>query len=140
TNAPWRHDPMTIDYASSQLPCPAFVLDEAKLRANLRLLARVQRDSGAKIICALKGFALYGSFPLVREYLPGVTASSLSEARLGREEFGGEVHAYCPAYIDADFDELAAIAGHITFNAVSQYERSRERLELDPDDDNPNSP
>ena len=131
---------MSIDYTSSQLPCPAFVLDEAKLRANLELLARVQRESGAKIICALKGFALYGSFPLVREYLPGVTASSLSEARLGREEFGGEVHAYCPAYIDEDFDDLAAIAGHITFNSVSQFERYRDRLELDPEDDNPNSP
>lgn len=117
---------MTIDYATTPSPC--FVLDESRLRANLELLAHVQRESGAKIILALKGFAMYGTFPLVRQYLPGVTASSLSEARLGREEHGGEVHAYCTAYIDEDFDAIAAIASHVTFNSVGQFERYRGRL------------
>jgi carboxynorspermidine decarboxylase len=117
---------MTIDYAATPSPC--FVLEEARLRANLELLAHVQRESGAKIILALKGFAMYGTFPLVRQYLPGVTASSLSEARLGREEHGGEVHAYCTAYIDEDFDAIAAIASHVTFNSVGQFERYRGRL------------
>jgi carboxynorspermidine decarboxylase len=117
---------MTIDYAATPSPC--FVLEESRLRANLELLAHVQRESGAKIILALKGFAMYGTFPLVRQYLPGVTASSLSEARLGREEHGGEVHAYCTAYIDEDFDAIAAIASHVTFNSVGQLERYRGRL------------
>jgi carboxynorspermidine decarboxylase len=117
---------MTIDYAATPSPC--FVLEESRLRANLELLAHVQRESGAKIILALKGFAMYGTFPLVRQYLPGVTASSLSEARLGREEHGGEVHAYCTAYIDEDFDAIAAIASHVTFNSVGQFERYRGRL------------
>lgn len=117
---------MTIDYAATPSPC--FVLEEARLRANLELLSRVQRESGAKIILALKGFAMYATFPLVRQYLPGVTASSLSEARLGREEHGGEVHAYCTAYIDEDFDAIAEIASHLTFNSVSQLERYRRRL------------
>lgn len=117
---------MTIDYATTPSPC--FVLEESRLRANLELLAHVQRESGAKIILALKGFAMYGTFPLVRQYLPGVTASSLSEARLGREEHGGEVHAYCTAYIDEDFDAIAAIASHVTFNSVGQFERYRGRL------------
>ncbi len=71
---------------------------------------------------------MYATFPLVRQYLPGVTASSLSEARLGREEHGGEVHAYCTAYIDEDFDAIAAIASHLTFNSVGQLERYRGRL------------
>ncbi|MCB9631310.1 MAG: carboxynorspermidine decarboxylase [Sandaracinus sp.] len=117
---------MTIDYAATPSPC--FVLEEARLRANLELLAHVQRESGAKIILALKGFSMYGTFPLVRKYLPGVTASSLSEARLGREEHGGEVHAYCPAYVDEDFDAIAQIASHLTFNSVGQFERFRGRL------------
>jgi carboxynorspermidine decarboxylase len=117
---------MSIDYAATPSPC--FVLDEARLRANLELLAGVQRDSGAEIILALKGFAMYGTFPLVREYLPGVTASSLSEARLGAEEFGGEVHAYCPAYIDADFDAIVDIASHVSFNSLGEYARYRDRL------------
>lgn len=117
---------MAIDYAAPPSPC--FVLEESRLRANLELLARVQRDSGATIICALKGFALYGAFPLVRQYLPGVTASSLSEARLGAEEFGGKVHAYCPAYIPAEFEGITRIAEHITFNSLSEYQRYRGQL------------
>ena len=117
---------MAIDYTTTPSPC--FVLEEARLRANLELLAHVQRESGAKIILALKGFAMYGTFPLVRQYLSGVTASSLSEARLGREEHGGEVHAYCTAYIDEDFDAIAGIASHVTFNSVGQFERYRDRL------------
>ncbi len=114
------------DYSAA--PSPAFVLDEASLRANLEHLRQVAQASGAKIICALKGFAFYESFELVRQYLPGVTASSLSEARLGKEEFGGEVHAYCPAYIPADFDGIAQIASHITFNSLPEFERYRDRL------------
>ncbi|MEZ5558106.1 MAG: carboxynorspermidine decarboxylase [Pseudomonadales bacterium] len=110
------------------VPSPCFLLDEALLRSNLELLDRVQRASGAKIICALKGFAMYSAFPLVRQYLPGVTASSLSEALLGEREFGGEVHAYVPAYVPAEFDEIARIASHVTFNSLSEFGRYRHRL------------
>jgi carboxynorspermidine decarboxylase len=127
---------MTIDYAA--VPSPCFVLDEARLRKNLELLADVSARSGATIICALKGFAMYSTFPLVRRYLPGVTASSLAEALLGLEEFvstpgsraegGGEVHAYCPAYIPGNFDAIARIASHITFNSIDEYQRYRSRL------------
>jgi carboxynorspermidine decarboxylase len=117
---------MAIDYAA--VPSPCFVLDEARLRKNLELLADVSDRSGATIICALKGFAMYGTFPLVRRHLPGVTASSLAEALLGLEEFGGEVHAYCPAYIPGNFDAIARIASHITFNSIGEYERYRGRL------------
>jgi carboxynorspermidine decarboxylase len=117
---------MAIDYATTPSPC--FVLEEARLRANLELLAEVSRRSGATILCALKGFAMYGTFPLVRRYLAGVTASSLAEALLGMEEFGKEVHAYCPAYIPDDFDAIARIASHITFNSIGEYRRYQARL------------
>lgn len=116
----------TIDYGA--VPSPCYLIDETRLRRNLELLARVQAQSGAKIICALKGYAAYATFPLLRDHLPGVTASSLSEARLGQEEFGGEVHAYCPAYIPEDFDAIAAIASHVTFNSTTEYARYRGRL------------
>lgn len=117
---------MAIDYAATPSPC--YVLEEARLRSNLELLARVARESSATIICALKGFAMYGSFPLVRQYLPGVTASSLAEARLGAEEFGGEIHAYCPAYIPGEFDGIVELASHLTFNSLGEYARHRDRL------------
>jgi len=112
----------------SCIPSPCFVLDEAALRRNLELLAQVQEDSGARILLALKGFALPAAFDLIRRYLPGTTASSLNEARLGHDVFGGEVHACAPVYLDAEFDALAAMVSHITFNSLSQWERYRERV------------
>jgi carboxynorspermidine decarboxylase len=105
------------------VPAPCFVLEEARLRANLELLQRVQNESGAKVILALKGFALYHAFPLIRRYLPGTTASSLYEARLGHEEFGGEVHACAPVYPPHEIETLLGYVSHITFNSLSEWER-----------------
>ena len=76
----------------SRVPSPSYVLEEALLRRNLGILDRVQRESGAKIILALKGFAFWGAFPWIREVLHGATASSLHEARLASEELGRETH------------------------------------------------
>lgn len=106
-----------------QIPSACFVLDEARLRRNVEQLDRVQRESGAKVILALKGFALIPAFALIREYLSGTTASSLWEARLGYQEFGGEVHACAPVYLDREMDELLGYVSHITFNSISQWER-----------------
>ena len=117
----------TIRTDFSQVPAPCYVLEEARLRANLELLARVSRESGAKIICALKGYSFWRSFPLVRQYLPGATASSLNEARLAREEMGGEVHVYAPAYAPDEFDELLGLSDHITYNSFSQWRMFRDQ-------------
>jgi carboxyaminopropylagmatine decarboxylase len=118
---------MPIDY--SQLPTPAFVLDEALLRKNLGLIAGVQRDAGVEIILALKGFALWRVFPLVKKYLSGATASSLHEARLIFEEMGCKAHTYCVAYLPDEFDEIIRYSSHLTFNSVAQYERFRPQIE-----------
>jgi carboxynorspermidine decarboxylase len=118
---------ISIDF--SQVPSPCYVLEETRLRANLELLSRVQREAGVKIICALKGFSMWSTFPLVREYLPGCTASSLNEARLAREEFGGEVHVYAPVYASSEIREVLDIADHISFNSFSQWTRFRKDVE-----------
>jgi len=112
----------------SQIPSPCFVLEESLLRKNLEKINQIQVRTGAKVILALKGFAMFSVAKLVREYLPGTTASGLHEARLGFEEFGGEVHAYSPAYLDSEFDELMQYADHISFNSVSQYEKFKSRI------------
>jgi carboxynorspermidine decarboxylase len=117
---------MGIDY--STLPSPCFVMDEGRLRSNLETLAVVKRHAEVDILCALKGFANYATFALLREYLDGVAASSLHEARLGAEEFGREVHAYCPAYVPSDFVEIAKLATHLTFNSIGEYARHRSEL------------
>lgn len=108
---------------------PAFVVDLDKLEDNCRLLGQVQKQSGAKILLALKGFAAWSTFPLISKYLAGTTASGPFEARLGREQFPGEVHVYAPAYSDRDMDECLALCDHVIFNSLSQWERYRERCE-----------
>ncbi|WP_260294367.1 carboxynorspermidine decarboxylase [Sedimenticola hydrogenitrophicus] len=112
---------MTLDI--SRIPTPCYVLEEDRLRANLSLMERVQRESGGKIILALKGYAMWSTFPIIREVLHGCTASSLNEARLAAEEFGKEVHVYAPAYSDAEFPEILKLAHHLTFNSFSQWRR-----------------
>ncbi len=106
-----------------QAPSPCYLLEEAKLRANLELMRRVQQESGCTIILALKGFAMWSAFPLVRQYLKGCTASSLWELQLSNEKFGGENHIYSAAFRDDEFDEVCALAGHIVFNSVAQWQR-----------------
>jgi carboxynorspermidine decarboxylase len=109
------------------IPSPCYVLEENLLIANLELLKRVQQEAGIEIICALKGFSFYHEFPLVKQYLAGATASSLNEARLAFEEMGVRPHVYSPAYVEAEWDELASYAGHITFNSLNQYYQFRDR-------------
>lgn len=112
-----------------QLPSPCYVVDEAILNQNLEVLARVQDQTGAKIILALKGFAMHRVFPQIKQILGGTTASSVHEARLGRELFGGEVHAYAPAYSDEDIEALLPLVDHLAFNSVSQFKRYRDRVQ-----------
>jgi len=115
-----------IDF--SKFETPAFVVDEVLLKKNLELLAHIQKGTDAKILLALKGFAMYAAAPLVMQYLAGTCASSPHEARLGREEFGGEVHSFAAAYSDRDFDELLTLSDHIVLNSMSQYEHFREKI------------
>ncbi|MDI5920279.1 carboxynorspermidine decarboxylase [Halomonas sp. LR5S13] len=107
-------------------PSPAYVVDDALLRRNLELLRRVQDQSGARILLALKGFAMWDTFPLVRQYLVGTTASGQDEAQLGAETFGGEVHCYSPAFSEAEMAVVLQYADHLSFNSPAQWQRFRE--------------
>jgi carboxynorspermidine decarboxylase len=112
----------------SRVDTPCFVTDLGALQANLEVLADVQRRAGCTILLALKGFAQWSTFPLVRRYLAGATASSVAEARLARDELGGEVHAYAPAYSDGDMAELVTLADHIVLNSPAQWRRHRAAI------------
>ena len=109
-------DPAGID-------TPAFVIDLEALERNLALLGSLQGRAGCKVLLALKAFAAWPTFPLVKRHLAGVAASSPWEAQLGREEVGGEVHAYAPAYGPADFRQILRFADHVVFNSCSQVRR-----------------
>lgn len=106
-------------------PSPAYVVDLGRLRHNLAILDAVQQRSGAKILLALKAFAMWSVFPLIRETLHGVCASSPWEARLGRQEFGREVHSFAAAFKPGDVVELLGLSNHLVFNSFAQLERFR---------------
>ena len=108
---------------------PCYVCDEARLIENLELLGRLQARSGCVVLLALKAFAMFSVFPLMRRYLAGTAASSLNEALLGREEFGGELHLCAPAYKESEFDRMLALSSHVVFNSFSQWRRFRPRVQ-----------
>lgn len=117
---------MAIDYAAC--PSPAFVLDEDKLRENLSLLQQVQDRADISLILALKAYSMWKTFPLIKSYLSGATASSLHEARLIFEEMGCKAHTYVPAYLPHEFAEVASYSSHLTFNTISEYQRYKQKL------------
>jgi carboxynorspermidine decarboxylase len=108
------------DYGGGDLSTPYYLIDERKLLKNLRILKYVQDASGAKTVLALKCFSAWCVFDLMKKYLDGTTSSSLYEAKLGREKFGKEVHAYCVAFSKEDIREVKKYADKIIFNSVSQ--------------------
>ena len=111
-----------------KIPTPCYVCEEELLQKNLDMLDYVQRESGAKILLALKGYAMWSTFPQIGKVLHGTAASGLWEARLGTEEMGKEVHTFSPAYIDDEVDQIAAISDHMVFNSFSQWKRFRHRV------------
>jgi len=105
----------------SKIPSPCYVMDEALLRKNLTLIRTVKEQAGVNIIMAFKAFALWKSFPIVREYIPFSTASSVFEAQLAYEEMGSKAHTFSPAYTGENFPLFLKYSSHITFNSLSQF-------------------
>ncbi len=109
------------------LQTPYFVVDKGLLEKNLQLLQQVAQQAGCKILLAQKAFSMFACYPLIRKYLAGTTASGLYEARLGKEEFGGETHVFSPAYKEQDFVELLEYADHFVFNSPMQVKKYAAR-------------
>jgi carboxynorspermidine decarboxylase len=108
------------------IPTPYYLIDKARLLRNLETIAQLRDTSGARSLLALKCFATWGVFDLMRDYMDGTTSSSLYEVRLGREKFGKETHAYSVAYADHEIDEVLAHSDKIIFNSVGQLSRFEE--------------
>ena len=107
----------------SRVPTPCFVVDEKAVERNLAILSDIGARSGAHVLSALKAFSMFSLAPLVRQHLGGTCASGIYEARLGREEYGGEVATFCAGYKDSDIDEILSLSDHIIFNSPSQKDR-----------------
>ena len=106
-----------------ELRTPCFVIEEAKLRRNGRILAELRRNTGCRILLAQKCFSNWELYPMLAEYLDGSEASGLYEARLGHEKFPGECHVFSAAFRDDEFDELLGLADHIVFNSLRQLQK-----------------
>ncbi len=115
-------------FDARRVPSPCFVVDEVAVENNLKILQRVQQESGAKVLLALKAFSMFSLAPLVMRYLSGTCASGLHEARLGAEYFrgadgAGQIHTYSAAYNEADLGEILKISDHVVFNSFAQWQR-----------------
>ena len=117
---------MPVNY--NILPSPCYVIDEERFRKNLSLIKHVSDESGAEIILAFKGFAMWGVFPILKEYISGAAASSADEARLCFEEIGSPAHSYSPVYKSDDFKTLLGYSSHVTFNSLAQYRKHSDEL------------
>ncbi|QNK90271.1 carboxynorspermidine decarboxylase [Sporosarcina sp. resist] len=121
---------MNIDL--NALPSPCYVVDEGLLIKNLEKMKSVIDQTGCKILLAQKGFSMFSVYPLIGEYLNGVTSSSVHEARLGFEEMGKEVHTYAPAFSETEIDEILTYSDHIVFNSFQQYNQFKEKIKNHP--------
>ena len=118
-----------MEHPYKELPTPCYVVEETLLKRNLELLSQVKQRSGCKILLAQKGFSMFRTYPLIGQYLDGTTASSLYEARLGKEEMGGEVHIFAPAYRPDEFAQIVSICDHIVFNSFHQWRKYRKQVQ-----------
>jgi carboxynorspermidine decarboxylase len=120
-----------FNFDPTRVPSPCFVVDEVAVENNLKILNRVQQESGAKVLLALKAFSMFSLAPLITQYLSGTCSSGLYEALLGYEEFGGhkkgsqhkEMHVFSPAFTEPDLKELLTFSDHIVFNSFNQWQR-----------------
>lgn len=117
-----------MDLNSNTLPSPCFVCEEEKLEKNLQLIHSIQEEADVTILLALKGFAMYSTFDICKKYLKGCCASGLNEAILAKEEFGGEVHSYSPAFKPSEFEQITQISDHIVFNSFNQLKRYKNDI------------
>lgn len=113
----------------TKVPTPCYLVDEGALEKNMEILAGVSKRTGCRILLAQKAFSMFSMYPMMRKYLSGTTASSLYEAKLGKEEFGGETHIFAPAYKEREIDEILKICDHIVFNSFSQWKRFKHKVE-----------
>lgn len=107
----------------NRVASPAFVIDEMAVRRNLAVLRDVRDRAGARVLLALKAFSMWSLADVVGEYLDGVCASGLWEARLARQFYKGELTTYSPAYRAEDLPEILRLSDHVIFNNPQQIAR-----------------
>ena len=126
---PHVYDQVPPPFDADAVASPAFVVDMGLLRDNLAKISAVQEAAGCTVLLALKGFSMFSTFPLVRQYLSGCCASGVHEAMLARQEFNREVHVYAPFFKEEEMREIIPISDHISFNSLRQWRTFRPMLD-----------
>jgi len=117
------------EFDTKRVPSPCFVVDEIAIENNLKILADVAARSGAKVLLALKAFSMFSLAPLIRGYLSGTCASGLHEARLAKEEFGGEVHTFSAAFSEHELRQILELSDYVVFNSFQQWQRFQSLID-----------
>ncbi|PIC66040.1 carboxynorspermidine decarboxylase [Sporosarcina sp. P21c] len=118
-----------MNFDVQAVPSPSYVVDEKLLIANLEKMKFVTDQTGCKILLAQKGFSMFAVYPLIGQYLHGVTSSGVFEARLGFEEMGKEVHTYAPAFQENEFEEILRYSDHLVFNSFAQWKQFKSQVQ-----------
>ena len=116
-------------YDLRQVETPCFIVDMDVIEDNLKILGSVQKRTGAVILLALKGFATFSTFPIIKKYLSGICASGFHEAKLGAQEFKKQVHVFSPAYSQKDMKEILKYADYLIFNSFAQWEKYKAQIQ-----------
>lgn len=123
---PWIERDIFEDVDFSKMKTPVYVVGEEKLEKNLKILNKVEKETGAKILMAIKSFSMFKVFPLARKYLSGSEASSVNEAKLGHTKFGKETHTFSPSYTNKNIKEYLKYSDHLVFNSFSQWNKFKD--------------
>lgn len=116
-------------FNAQRVPSPCFVIDQAAIEANLKVLADVQQRSGAKVLAALKAFSCWPLGELTGQYLSGICASGIHEATLGKEHYGGELHTFSAGFKADELEAVLAISDHVVFNSLQQWRRHQDIIQ-----------
>lgn len=125
---PWVNEDFWNKNLFEKIVTPSYVVSLSHLEKNFKILKKIQDDTGAKILMALKGFSMFSVFPLAKKYFTGSEASSVNEARLGKEKFGKETHVFSPSYTEKNIKEYLKYADHMVFNSFSQWNNFKETI------------
>jgi len=120
-------DKRFLKIASGPVRTPFYLIDESLIEENMRILRYVKDRTCCKILHALKAYAAFATFPVMKQYLDGTCASGLNEARLGSDEFKKEVHTFGAAYSDHEIRSILKYSDSIIFNSFYQLERFGEK-------------
>jgi len=123
---PWVEKEIWKNLDFSAVKTPAYIVSESILESNLKILNKVEKETGAKILMAIKSFSMFKVFPLASKYLSGSEASSVNEARLGHTKFGKETHVFSPSYTDENIKEYLKYSDHLVFNSFSKWNKFKD--------------